>query len=492
MDYSILVKNNKTLSPSTQIIINQNDTKADRLSFLIHKNYSDLDITEACVILKYITAGNIIGSQLLESDFVERPGGYYKFNYLITNDFSNVAGIVKIQLQIILADVIFTTEEYEVTVQKVDAAFSNTKLKNSYTSIMELEDYLYEVEYDTLNYDYAKQYCDSKFPPIGGCSCVRKGNFYGRNYDWYYDEMPEFIVHVSATEDRHASLAVCQGIGDLTNKYVKSGSYNNEYDVVPFVVLDGINDAGVVCNINVVPTGDWGFTTGTTPAIELREEIPAMMLNRYILDNFSSAQDAVAYINDYVSVRMMYNEATAIEAHFMVADAERTYVMEFLDNELNILNVTNDKPFMTNFYLTDSVYNPTTHLVDRTSITPHSQGVERYEIIARKYNTITSVAEMMDLMHEDLRFTKAYEFNTTNPFWYTEFTGEYEEYGDITVTSPNEDFIPIIDIAHEQYVHRSRRTKETWQTVHSSVYNIDKKKLYIIPQEIGREYVREL
>lgn len=349
-----------------------------------------------------------------------------------------------------------------------------------YTSIKKLESFLYEIEYSTLDYIYAKNYFKTHepFSHQFGCSCVRKGELYGRNYDWYYDNYPSFVVHVPAINGRHATMSVCQGFKDLTERFVDSKADNDLYKVLPFIVLDGINDAGVVCNVNVVPAGDWGSTTGTTPTVQLREELSIMMLNRYILDNFGSAEEAVNMLIRYCSVYSY----EGFEAHFMIADLSKTYILEFLNNQMQIIDVTNERPYMTNFYIKNSAFNSNTGKVDRHSLTPHGSGVERYELIASKYDSIENVYDMAELMHYDLKYTNSYD-EKTNPFWYTELVGNYEHFGDLTVLSPESAFQGIKEYTLNLFKNRSRDISDTWQTVHTVVYNIVDKMMYIIPQE---------
>ena len=87
-------------------------------------------------------------------------------------------------------------------------------------------------------------------------------------------------------------MCVAGGIPELTVDFVASGEYKDVYKALPFLVVDGINEKGLVCNNNVVPTGDKGRNTGSVPVIEKRDEICQMMLVRYILDNFDNALSA--------------------------------------------------------------------------------------------------------------------------------------------------------------------------------------------------------
>lgn len=353
-----------------------------------------------------------------------------------------------------------------------------------YKSLIKLEDYLYEIRYRALDYEFAKLYFKTHNPldrPVG-CSCIRKGNFYGRNYDWYYDKHPSFITYVPAIGKNHASLSICQGFDEIDNRFAESGAYTDLYKILPFVVLDGINDSGLVCNTNVVPVGDWGATTGTTPAIAKREELSIFMLLRYILDKFGDATTAVNYIRDYISVYSY----EGFEAHFMIADSVNTYILEFINNAVDIMDVTNGRPYMTNFYIKNSRFNANTGKVIRTSLTPYGSGVERYELIAANYDSINSVDDMINFMHKKLKYTNAYDPNVS-PYWFTEFVG-----GSLTVTSPDSAFANIVATAQSRFKSRTREDGNTWQSVHSVTYDISNRIMYVIPQETGRMHIASL
>lgn len=357
-----------------------------------------------------------------------------------------------------------------------------------FKSLEKLEDYFYKITYNNaLDEEYANKYFEDNYFSLGGCTSVRKGNYYGRNYDWYYDNGTEFVVTVPATQNRHASISICPGFGELNNSFVSSGKYSDLYKVVPFAVLDGINDSGIVCNINVVPAGDRGLTTGTTPLIENRKTLNTFTMLRFVLDNFDNATTAVNYLRDYCSIKMINMTENKIETHFMIADLEKTYIVEFIENAIEIIDVTDTRPYMTNFYIKDSVVDEETGLVDRTSLTPHGCGVERYELIMSKYDDLEDADDMFDLMHNDLRYTKAYS-RDTDPYWFTEFTGNYSTFGDITVTTPEEEYQPIVDYVINEFENRSRFTRTTWQSLHSVVYDIENKSLKVVPQETDNEY----
>lgn len=126
MKYTFLVKENKTLLPTSKIVINQNDNNADTLVFILPKYYGGMDMTDCFVTLKCITAGNQTIAELLSTDGELYKDNYYLYTYLIDTNFSDVAGKVKIQLEIQKNGKVFTINEFPLIVKHVDAAFTNS------------------------------------------------------------------------------------------------------------------------------------------------------------------------------------------------------------------------------------------------------------------------------------------------------------------------------------------------------------------------------
>lgn len=382
------------------------------------------------------------------------------------------------------------------------------QIKGYYSAILKLAPYFYDIWYDSIDYDYAKKYFKSTEAEaiLGSCTSVRKGSLFGRNYDWLYDKTAEFRVHVPKIGNRYSSIGICGGLTALTDELVLSGSSDYAYRLLPFYMLDGINENGVVASMNVVPL-DKGENT-SLPLIEQREEICATMLVRYIVDNFVSAKEAVEYIRDYVSVYFSQKlHYMGYEIHYLVADSEHTYLLEFIENAAVITDMTDGAntrlaghPYMTNFYLSDvipntdgSVYTPANQTGGSPIITNHitanGSGLERYNLIANRYDSIETRQDMRDLM-DDLMYTRAYPTspNPADPAWYTEFVG----INGLTCASNPDEYAPIVAIAGQYYTDRVRGDNKTWQTVHSSVYDLSDLTMYVIPQESGNEYTAVL
>ena len=359
-----------------------------------------------------------------------------------------------------------------------------------------IKDYLYETEYRELNYIFADHYYASKQShfPMGSCSSFRKGRYFARNLDWTYDENAEFFVKVE-NGARFKSKGIAGGVSGLIEPFVTTDQYSEMYKLVPFQMYDGINDQGVVANMNVVPT-DHGFNK-SIPMKEKKYEICSLMLIRFILDNFDNATDAVNFIRDYVSV--YFTDATHgmhYETHYMIADPRKTYCLEFISNRAVVIDIS-QRAIMTNFHLygvlfnpDGSVYTPETqtellNAMNYNLITANGSGLERYNYINEHYDLMSQKDDFRKALH-DIRYTKAYTSApvVSNPYWYTEFVGNRG----LNVASTPEEYAPVVDAAAELYSNRSRTDGgKTWQTVHSVIYDIQTKDMYLITQEDGEE-----
>ena len=365
--------------------------------------------------------------------------------------------------------------------------------QNAYEELTKVKDYLYEAYYKTLDYQYALDYfINTKISlPQSGCTTIRKGNYYGRNYDWTYDKNVEFIVKTPHINDRYAVMGVAASIVGFTQDVVDERKYNELYKIVPFRLVDGINEKGVIINTNVVPT-DKGINDITVPAIKEEVSICSVMLPRFVLDHFATAHEAAEYLRDYASIYAPKTlEAMGYEAHWIIADENETYLIEIIDKQVIITNMSENggshlanRPYMTNFYLSDitlndngKVYTPEYRDGDKNAIsynhiTPYGCGLERYNYIVDNYDNITSKEDLRNLLSA-LKYTNAYRLSTT-PAWNTEFVGLH----DLTVVSNPEEYRPVLENAAEIFATRTRdegtKYSGTWQTTHSSIYNITK------------------
>ena len=349
-------------------------------------------------------------------------------------------------------------------------------------TIIKVSDYLYEVEYNTYDYqdgyDYYKQYHQSP-----SCSAVRKGNIIGRNLDWNYTNGVDFVVKTKATNGKYATIGVAHT--NINQDDILDGRVNDKLLILPFITNDCLNQHGVYANMNVVYAGDKGVTSGTHKG---KKDICQLMLPRYICDYAKTAKEALDLIDDvnvFAPLSKMNNEC-----HLMVCDENDTYIVEFINNQMKVFSSTddeyddipNDKNIITNFYLScwngdikSVALGDTIEETKATGLNTHAMGLERYNILSEHYDDIATANDMAEAM-ESVKFTLAYSEDTT-PFWYSEFVD-----GGLTIYSPQDDFAEIKQKSIEHY-NKHIRDGLTWQTCHTSIYDIDNKQLSVYVDE---------
>ncbi len=332
-----------------------------------------------------------------------------------------------------------------------------------YNQPTKVADCLYEITMD--------DYCDTvPNSMVGiaiqdfGCSAVRNGNFYGRNLDFFISEIAEFVLHTTAKEGRHASLGVCR-LSQYTGAEVEAGIPADMMNVLPWGTVDGINDAGFFCNVNVVSWQDGGVTnTGTNPGMP---DVQNVFLVRALLDNCATVDDAIAFINSH---NMIGTKMGGWNLHYMIGDPEKTVVLEFIDNKA----VFTEQNILTNFYVS--------HL---PQYTPHADGIERYKILKEHYaEGGESMQGMWDLLHR-VRFSRAYD-PETKPFWKSEF---YEG-TPFTINTPLDTILADKNVQRDfanfkHYKETGEYTPEMglWYTEHNSTYDIQNRKLWVTVRE---------
>lgn len=335
--------------------------------------------------------------------------------------------------------------------------------QNSVSQPVKLADYLWEITVDEYPAEAPNRYAKDLGTDFA-CSSVRNGNYYGRNLDLYIREEAEIVVHTPAKENRHATLGVGRLFG-RTDADLAAGITREQYEVLPWVMLDGINDAGLFCNINVTPFQDSGLPH-TSPNPEL-PEVYCGFLIRALLDNCATVDEAIEYVNTHSVVGM---NKGGMDFHFMIGDPQKTVVLEFIDNKA----VFQEHVIMTNF------------LVNAPELTPHADGIERYAILREHYAEGGESMEGMWNLLKRVRFSQAYD-PETNPFWKTEFLGADSTF---TIDTPAETIM-----AHEKVqedIANFRHYKETgeysvemgmWYTEHNSTYDIANKILWVTMHE---------
>ncbi|MCQ2742263.1 MAG: carcinine hydrolase/isopenicillin-N N-acyltransferase family protein [Bacilli bacterium] len=357
--------------------------------------------------------------------------------------------------------------------------------------MIEVAPYLYEATYkEEFDWEGSKDFIIKEF----GCSGVQNGDIRGRNYDWFYSDAPICIVRSEKTKDRkHTSI----GVSDISQTYGEDGKMHE--NIIPFAIVDGINDAGMITQVNVLPaTGEDSYHTETKD-----DDFPGSHVNRYILDYCSNIEDVINAFKDkdlYVDINDFYG------LHWMVSGPTspidktiKTIVIEWGENGFVLIDeFIDDKPIMTNFSVADF------------DGTPESTGVgagwERNQILSDSFDQGIDVLGMLDLMKKT-NYTNLYDLYKDG-FWYSEYNGEdlndyYEKdalialigqetydyymdnYGGVFYNSSFWDgesnlkgdiargglAAPLIAEDAEYYQRQDKEDMSIWITVHTSVYD---------------------
>lgn len=360
-----------------------------------------------------------------------------------------------------------------LTAMMISCNRANNDPEIGHSKFTKITDYLYEITYNGVDesvYESLNEFDQDMMQPAAGCSSVRNGSFHGRNLDLYYSDCAEVVVHMEHGAKHFASIAVC---GSLlyTPTIIEHFMTADLFTLLPFVTMDGINENGVVCNVNVVPATDMPKPTGTNPGA------PRLFIGaacRYILDHAVSAHHAV----ELLSQHDLFGDGFGgtFQFHLMISDKDSTMIVELIDNQLTVQAnpAHSEKNIMTNYFC------------NKSELTPHAQGIERANLLREHYEEANSDTKMMDLM-EKVKYTKLYR-EDTNPYWYSDLYGVFEVNGqkyDFNINTPTDimDSVKALTIADFNKKYPDSRDYSFWQTMHTSVYNMDELRLMLVVQE---------
>lgn len=333
--------------------------------------------------------------------------------------------------------------------------------KNDFGKLTKVADMLYEVSYDT----YSSEIPDaSKFDILQGdyaCSCVRNGDFLGRNFDFTMNTSPTFVIRTTANEGRYATIGVGRLANTNSNK-VENGLTQDQLDMIPWSILDGINEKGLVCATNIVVKGEDGDVahTGTNPGAPV---LNVTFAPRALLDNCATVDEAVEYLKNH-NITALPTEI--FDLHIMISDPEKSYVVEFINNEV----VAKEQNFMTNYFL------------NLDEINEHPLGLERMQILKDNYDEGNTMEGMYKLMQR-VRYTNSYKASNK---WYSDLGLTYSQIQNIGDEA--DAALEALEKEFEQeqeYVKENgfRESSEWWDTVHNTIYDIKNKKIWVTLHE---------
>ena len=328
------------------------------------------------------------------------------------------------------------------------------------------------------------------------CTSCRTGNFIGRNFDWAYDDVEECVMRVPAAEGRFASIGIASRFFPEPWQTI----FGVE-DFLPELTMDGINEKGVAINVNVVPAGDNGATTGTNPG---GERLCAGFAVRHVLDVATNAMHAVEILEskDVYSIPFL-------EFHWMISDSAESYIVECVSNKLVVLKAKDARPKMANFYVSHSPslceYDILTNADLTTSVhTPHAMGIERYARVSNGLDRVDSVDAMFTNM-TNVWYKLKYLPGNEERYWsdlngapvpggaegqrFTAFDDTYE----LCVARSNAfkslqaNYVAVTNY-EAQYGDRvilydDSLTNQVVHTVHTSLYDLEKRTLRVCVQE---------
>ena len=308
---------------------------------------------------------------------------------------------------------------------------------------------------------------------VGGCSVLRRGNVVGRNYDLKLDEAAEFVVRVSPFGSRHGSVGIATLGTNLTERMVTSGKHTDLYRVLPGRTVDGINDAGLVAEVNVIP-----YDPASSPTQGVTRTLHAFGVVRYALDNFGSAREAA----EYIAAHYYIPEGSEYAYHWSFSDAEGSWIVEdgrcakATQGQVMSMSMTNFRIWWITRFI-----DPETGMIDRAALAaedPYGTGVERFEAM---YGADDVAAAL-----EKVAYTKTY-LAVTEPRRISEFAEVGVARVDESATLSN---VAAQVIAAWPGKEEARKAGVWWQTVHSSIYDIEKRTLAVAVQEnFSKRYV---
>ena len=349
---------------------------------------------------------------------------------------------------------------------------SDTNGKTARSSVTKLAPFLYKMDGAMLD-DNAAEVFVRRYPDaistVVGCSAIYKSGLMGHNFDAPYDDTVSFVVKTDARYGRHASIGIASVPKILTEELMGADITDEKakeaVSVVPYFVVDGVNDAGVMVSMNMMPGADTGVASDDSGAC-------AIFAVRRVLDYATSAQDAISVLENS---NFWFPEGDSIKAGFYLLIADKNgVILSDLNGHQKILDST-EKPILTSFRSigwdgTDS------------TLEPYANGIERYNILDSMYDSANTVDGMIELL-KGVRYTGVYDQTKDIP-WISDYNSDWSDIGfnDLTVGSNPADYVGVIDHFVQLFQARERDGK-TKQTIHTAVYNLNDMSVSILVQE---------
>ena len=358
--------------------------------------------------------------------------------------------------------------------------------KTYYHDLKKLTNYMHTVVFDDYKEDLAPTHIEP-IPGMPSCSTISNNNYFARNLDYYYSEIPSFIVKMKASKKRFASIGLTYNINITEDDVVvierNKNNNANVINIIPNRMVDGINENGVACCLNTCSLEDLpgGTIIGTNPG---KPRLYAFSVCRYVLDHAKSAKHATELLEN-MDIYLIGNEKSNL--HYMISDKEETYVVETFDNQLVCKKKDNDERIMTNYYLnlTDEQIKGTYEegYTGDMSLPNYAHGVERYNCLKSRYSSLTNVDAIRNALKE-IRFSNMYPAREEMP---TEPINATEDYSQTQIHNHDYEGWEELYLGTRMVLENHRRDLglmyDTWITTHSVIYDLDNKKADVIIQE---------
>lgn len=371
---------------------------------------------------------------------------------------------------------------------------------------------------EVYDFETGNQFCISHFKNMGddvaklaagACTSWRNGQYHGRNLDWYQADYGCLIVQMpKGGKVKHASVGTVNASTIVTQDFIQQGVLTDEMrKVLPAATIDGINDAGVAVNINIVPhqPGDY--------YIDEEGDLSCACVVRYVLDNAGSVTEAV----DLLKARKVSQSIVRLagdEAHYMISNVDSTVVVEFPQGEMQVVYFTrneqgwyspNGNPaIMANFYDyaaeqygvgSDEFYNyhPTAMGVERW-LTVQAQYDQAKIDVASNLAIAQSVWYFKNIMvDKSLWYTENavpdLGYGKDAQGWYFMAAGQRVDVSDASQAMQGyrkanmETYWKDYELQYGQLSDPHVKGNMFWETSHSVVYDLQNKKGYLYPFE---------
>lgn len=366
-------------------------------------------------------------------------------------------------------------------------------------------DWLYGVEYEDYDFEAATAAFSKYKPAAAGCSEVRKGNFIARNLDWYINRQVSGIVKVNGNGNRYASIGMAGCLPVYTIEFAQKTARDEEtdtiYGIIPATTVDGINEKGLYIGVNVVPTGEtsrdaskwnsgaWGLGAAFTNP-DSDKTYCVTYLVRVVLDNAASVQEAIELIKsiNWYEPSGFPSAGESQSFHWMVADANSNAVLEFIDNQLEVIYVEGEQTKVPSFGTIMTNFNNT--LYSEGMLQYKAAGVERYNILNANYDAAEESVEGIKELIKKVWYTQAYSKDIdSEDFWCTEYVnGDFHAeavYGN-NANIENEAFRDLIKRGQAKFNDKTNWHSDEstlWYSTHTSVYDIEKRQLNVLVHE---------